>query len=122
MPHPVSLTASMTYRSGSAEAGFNGAASPSSIFLVSMVNWPLFGIASLAFTARLMITCSICPGSAFTRPKDGSAQMTSSMPSPISYRRNFELVLTIALKSSTFGPNTCCQLKACNCLVNSAAR
>jgi hypothetical protein len=90
--------------------------------MVSMVNWPPFDIASLALTARFIITCSICPGSAFTRPKDGSPQMSRSMSSPIIRRRSLEILLTTALRSSIFGSNTCCRLKASSCRVSSAAR
>src|SRR5438105_2773413 len=46
---------------------------------VSMVSLPPSGIASRAFTARLMITCSICPGSTNTLPRPGASTATSSM-------------------------------------------
>ena len=40
-------------------------------------------MASRAFTARFMITCSICPGSAFTQPRSGASTVASSTSSPI---------------------------------------
>src|SRR5580704_13033363 len=57
------------------------------MFEVSSVSFPPLGIASRAFRARFISTCSICPGSAFTVPKSTAGTVSTSMSSPIS-RRN----------------------------------
>ena len=58
MPTPVSATTSST--------------EPSAALRVSIDSRPPSGIASLALTARLTITCSIWPGSARTVPRSGA--------------------------------------------------
>ena len=60
MPMPVSATTSST--------------EPSSALRVAIDSRPPCGIASLAFTARLTITCSIWPGSARTIPSSGGRE------------------------------------------------
>ncbi len=49
-----------------------------------MISRPPSGMASRAFTTRLMIACSNCPGSIFTRSSSWPGTNVSSMSSPIS--------------------------------------
>ena len=71
MPTPVSVTATRTC--GPTPAPSLWAAKPSSrsTFAVSIVSRPPFGIASRAFTARFMSTCSSWPRSARTPARLG---------------------------------------------------
>src|SRR5467141_1050876 len=64
MPHPVSVTASITYSPGITETCCAAYASSSVALLVSIVTVPPSGIASRALIARFMMTCSIWFGSA----------------------------------------------------------
>ena len=89
---------------------------------VLIVSVPPFGIASRAFTARLIITCSICPRSAFICPSAGSNSVTNAMSSLISRPSIFSTSSTTKFKLMTFGSSTCCRLKANNWAVSEAAR
>src|SRR5580658_6522237 len=82
IPCPVSLTCSMTYRPGPSSRS-RPASSPTSTFDVSIVILPPCGMASRAFTARFISTCSTCPGSAFTGTSDGCRLAINSISSPI---------------------------------------
>ncbi len=65
MPMPVSDTVSATYRPGRMPSSM--AVDSSTITsVVSTVRRPPFGMASRAFTARFITTCSICPASTWT--------------------------------------------------------
>ena len=61
------------------------------------------GMASRALTARFKITCSICPGSAFTEASFGSGKNEYSMCSPIRRGSILPISATTAFKSSTRG-------------------
>jgi hypothetical protein len=37
-----------------------------------MASFPPWGVSSLTFTARFMMTCSICPGSVWIQPVSGA--------------------------------------------------
>ena len=65
---------------------------------VLMVSLPPRGMASRALTARFMMTCSIWPGSAFTRPSAESNTVESSTSSPIRRRNIFSMPRTTSLR------------------------
>src|SRR5712691_8880068 len=67
-----------------------------STLAASMVRRPPVGIASRAFTARLMMICSIWPGSAFTTPRSRASTVVSWMSSPISRLSSFSVPATVA--------------------------
>ena len=56
---------------------------------VEIVSVPPVGMASRAFTAMLMTTCSSWPGSARTQVGPAAAQITSSTSSPMTRRSMF---------------------------------
>ncbi len=87
-----------------------------------MVRFPPFGMASRALTARFMMTCSICPGSAFTCASAGSRTVRNFMSSPIRRCNIFSILAITVFRSSTWGVSTCCRLKASSCRVRDAAR
>ena len=72
MPHPVSLTESRTWAPAREPGCAATKASSSSTGAVSRVSRPPCGMASRALTVRFISTCSICPGSAETRPVSAS--------------------------------------------------
>jgi len=82
--------------------------------VVAMVSLPPSGIASLAFVARFMITCSRCVGSTRTFPALASAWKSSSICSPMTRRSNFSTSARISLTLSTLGWRTCLLPKASN--------
>src|SRR5437667_125345 len=68
-----------------------------------MVSLPPRGMASRAFTARFMTTCSICPGSALTRPRPASSAAFKLMSSPKRRVSSLSMLPTTLLRSNTFG-------------------
>ena len=68
------------------------------------------------------MTCSICPGSAFTAPSSGPGIITRSMSSPISRVSIFRFSVTTAFRSRTFGASICFRLKASSWRVSEVAR
>ena len=122
MPAPVSLTASITYWPGGTETCRLAYASSSSTFAVSTVSRPPWGIASRELTTRLTMTCSIWPGSAFTRPRSAAGTTASSTSSPMSRLSMGSMAVITAFRSSTCGCSTCLRLKARSCWVRAAAR
>src|SRR5207244_701368 len=54
-----------------------------------MVSFPPVGMASRAFTARFISTCSSCPTSALTEPTSGSSLVARSTSSPMTRRSIF---------------------------------
>ena len=79
-------------------------------------------MASEAFTIRFRSTCSICPGSACTRPS-GSASCTLYSMSSRSSRCSSRPISTInSFKSRILGCSICLRLNASNCRVSNAAR
>ena len=87
-----------------------------------MARVPPSGIASLAFRARFMSTCPICPGSTSTRPRSGSSRVPSSMSSPIRRSRISRVSMTTAFRSTTCARSTWRREKARSWRVRSAAR
>src|SRR6266478_5569697 len=87
-----------------------------------MVRWPPSGSASRALTTRFAMTCSIWPGSAFTRPSPEPARKTSSISSPINRWSMVVMPDTTVLRSRTLGASICFRLKASSCFVSAAAR
>ena len=72
-------------------------------------------MASQALTARFMMTCSICMGSARTSHKSGWLRITSSMSSRIKLGSIRSISPTTILRSSTRGESTCLRPNASNC-------
>ena len=66
--------------------------------------------------------CSICAGSALTRPSVGSSTVISSIVSPIRGLSIWAMFATTSLRSSTRGWSICLRLKASSCWVSDAAR
>ncbi len=87
-----------------------------------MVRLPPDGIASDAFTARFIMTCSICPGSALIRPSDSPARKMNAMSSRTSRFRMLNISETSEFRFSTLGCNICIRLNANNWRVRDAAR
>ncbi len=122
IPVPVSLTASTTCGPAVAlglaatkDASTSTSASP-------IVSRPPPGIASRAFTTRLSTTCSICAGSASTRPTPGATVVTSSTSSPISRCSIGSRSATTTSSARTRVCSTCLRLKARSWRVRVAAR
>ena len=114
MPVPVSRMEIRMYgpgRSSAAQCGHMLSQTPRP---VSTVNVPPWGMASRAFAARLIMTCSIWCRSASTGPSPGSSLVTISMSSPTSGRSIVSMSGTISLGSMRFGLRTCLRLKASN--------
>src|SRR6516162_5908135 len=122
MPLPVSHTLSIACGPPDAPGCISTNASSKSTLPVSMVRRPPWGIASRAFTARFRMICSICAGSAFTRPSAGSSRLSTSIVSPISGLSIWAMPATTPLRSSTRGWSICWRLKARSCWVSDAAR
>ena len=80
------------------------------------------GIASRAFTARFITTCSIWLRSAFTVPRSDLRSISSVRSSPIKRGNIFCMSETRAFKSRTMGVRICWRLNARSCLVRAAAR
>ena len=68
------------------------------------------------------MTCSICPGSAFTAPNSPPGIITRSMSSPIRRVSIFRFSVITAFRSSTFGVSICFRLNARSCRVSEVAR
>ena len=79
-------------------------------------------MASRALTVRFMTTCSICPGSAETRPVPASSRSSSWTSSPMSRRSIVARLPTSVLTSITCGWRNCRRLKARSWRVRLAAR
>src|SRR5260221_9665942 len=105
-------------QSGSARA----CSSSTSTFAVSIDSLPPAGMASRELITRFRITCSICPGSALTRPRLGLIPATSSMSSPMTRRNIRSSSATRWFRSTTIGWTTWLRAKARSWLVSSAAR
>ena len=122
MPWPVSATRKDDIAAAAASARCARANSSSTASRdVDSVSWPPAGIASRAFTARLMIACSICPGSPSTassaarqlglhRRRRRRAAAPAAARSPA----------TVSLTSNTRGSSSCLRLKASSWRVTDA--
>ena len=86
-----------------------------------MLIFPPCGMASRAFTTRLIRICWTCAGSAFTFPKSGCNTGMTSMLAGMRRRRSLCVSQTEAFRSSTVGSINCLRLNASNCRVNDAA-
>ncbi len=114
-PEPVSLTVRRTKWPGVNPASGATSSGPMLSFAVAMRSRPPCGMASRAFAARFMSTCSICPGSATTSPSDASVSRCSSISSPTSFTsRPLKLAMT-SLRFSRRGCRICLRLKARSC-------
>ncbi len=122
MPCPVSVTESNTYWPAVIGGRLTASSSPMARFEVRTVSWPPFGMASRALTARFRITCSICPGSAFTAASLGSGKNSNSMCSPMRRGSILPISTTMAFNSITRGCKTCIRLNASNWRVMETAR
>ena len=122
MPCPVSLTVSRTYVPGVIGGLLFASESSTTTFCVRTVSFPPSGIASRAFTARFMITCSIWPGSALTGLTWGPGKKENSMCSPIRRGSIFPMSEMTTFRSSKRGCKTCMRLNASNWRVMDAAR
>ena len=80
------------------------------------------GIASRAFTARFMITCSTWFGSALIRPRPLPSTVSSRMLSPMRRRSSSLIPTTTQLRSMSRGCKTCLRLNASSLCVKAAAR
>src|SRR5438445_733457 len=90
--------------------------------VVSMTRRPPSGMASRALTARFIRTCSICVGSARTRPSGSSGRKVRTTSSPM---RRPSILITdsmVWLRSSTRVSKTWRRLKARSWRVSPAAR
>src|SRR5947199_87916 len=87
-----------------------------------MVSVPPFGMASEAFTIKFNSTCSICPGSACTRPSGLPSCTLYSMSSRKSRCSSLPISTINSFRSKIFGCSICLRLNASNCRVNSARR
>src|SRR3989442_1262730 len=92
-----------------------------STLAAGMVSRPPFGIASRALTARLMMICSIWPGSALTTPRSGARNVVSRTSSPIRRLSSFSVPATVVFRSRALGWSTCWRLNASSWRVRAAA-
>ena len=122
MPVPVSLTANVTCGPAFMPTCSFAWLSVRRTSSVSMVSLPPRGMASRAFTARFMMTCSICPGSTLIDASPAAATAMSSTSSPIRIRSIFSIPPQMSLRSTILGASTCCRLNASRCRVKLAAR
>src|SRR6266566_2936211 len=92
-----------------------------STLAASMVSLPPCVIASRALTARLMMICSIWPGSALTTPRSGARNVVSRTSSPIRRLSSFSVPATVVFRSRALGWSTCWRLNASSWRVRAAA-
>ena len=83
IPVPVSVTASRTYGPATTRNGSPSTERVKSTLAVSMVSNPPSRMASRAFTARFISTCSSCAASALTGQRSSARYVRNSMSSPI---------------------------------------
>jgi hypothetical protein len=115
-PTPVSRTLSRTHSPGCR-------ASPvASTLAVSMVRVPPPGMASRAFTDRLTMTCSSCPGSKRASQRPGWSTIRNSTAVPTSLRSSFPVARTVSLTSSETSETSCFRAKVSSCRVSVRAR
>jgi hypothetical protein len=122
IPAPLSVTARRAYRPGRTSGRTWAYAPSSSAGYVSTVSRPPVGMASRALTARLVSTCSTCPGSAITRPRSGCRTVVSRMSSPIRRASILAVRAIRSFRSVGRGWRTCLRLNARSWRVSSAAR
>ncbi len=122
MPAPVSLMETMTYSPAWRGACTRAYSSSSAMFEVSMVSLPPEGMASRAFTARFMMTCSICPASARTDQRLFPGVMTRSISSPIMRVSILRFSVAMSLRLTIRGASICFRLNANNWRVKDEAR
>jgi hypothetical protein len=122
IPTPVSLSVSATYAPGRTPAGRSGVSGRKIRLAVVTVMRPPSGIASRAFTTRLITTCSSCPGSASTYQSPGSAWVSTTTPAPARRRTMPSSSVSTLLSESTLGCSTWRRLKASSWRVRPAAR
>ena len=122
IPTPVSLTVSSTLGPGVTLAKRLLRPACISALAVVMRRSPPVGMASRAFTARFISTCSIWIGSTRTLPRSGARLVARRMSSPISRRISFSMFSTTVFRSTSSGTITWRRLNASSCRVSHDAR